>query len=333
LLVAQETLKVNVKVVNVLATVRDRRGQIVNDLSAQDFRLDEDGRPQNIRYFSRQSDQPLTLGLLIDTSASVREVLEQERRASATFLQQVLREDKDQAFLIHFDFEVELLQDLTASRAKLLRALDEVQATDPHNPYTRRTRRDPNADPRRDPGDARRTRRGAGTSFYDAVFLAADEVLKKQPGRKALIVLTDGRDEGSKLSLAEAIEAAQRADTVVYAIYFKTEEAFIMPPMGGRRGGGWPGGGRGPRRGEEQLDGKKVLERLVNETGGRMFELTKKQTAEQIYAQIQEELRNQYNIGYSSDQPAQAPAYRKIHVATNRKDAVVQARDGYYAEP
>jgi len=329
-------MKVNVKVVNVLATVRDKRGQILNDLSAQDFRLDEDGRAQNIRYFSRQSDQPLSLGLLVDTSMSVRNVLEEERRASAAFLQDVLREDKDKAFLIHFDYDVELLQDLTSSRQKLLAALDEVQAVDPRNPYTRRTRHDPNADPRRDPGNPRTGRHGGGTSFYDAVFLASDELLKKQQGRKALVVLTDGKDQGSKVPLTEAIEAAQRADTIVYAIFFKTEEQFVMPPTGGRRGGGWPGRGGGWPGGRgrtEEVDGKKILERLTRETGGRTFEMNKKQTAEQIYAQIQEELRNQYNIGYSSDHPAQASEYRKIHVATTRKDATVQARDGYYAEP
>ncbi len=171
-------------------------------------------------------------------------------------------------------------------------------------------------------------------------------MLKTQPGRKALIVLSDGEDNGSRLGLASAIEAAQRADTLVYAIFFKDKEQDDRPtgPMaGGRRGpGGWPGGGRRgggvPGRGpggqgrESRPDGKKILEKMAKETGGRMFEISKKQTIEQIYAQIQEELRNQYNLGYSSDQAAAGAGYRHIVLTTKRKEEVVQARDGYYAD-
>src|SRR5499427_2412002 len=123
-------ISVKVNVVNVLATVRDKHGKIVNSLTKDDFTLTEDGRPQSIHYFSRETDLPLTLGLLVDTSLSQRRVLDQERSASSSFLDQMLRPEKDQAFLIHFDYEVELLQDLTSSREKLRSALDKLQ--EPH---------------------------------------------------------------------------------------------------------------------------------------------------------------------------------------------------------
>ncbi len=358
------TFTSNVKVVNVLATVRDKQGRIVNDLTQNDFTLQEDGRPQAVKYFSRQTDLPLTLGLLVDTSESMRNVLTEERSASAAFLDDMVREDKDKAFLIHFDFDVELLQDLTNSRAKLRQALDELRPGDMPGLRRRDDPPDPNRNPpNRDPNDQRGGRgprghgSGGGTALYDAVFLAADELLKKQPGRKAVVLLTDGEDRGSKLSLASAIEAAQRADTVVYAIYFKDKEEdrrpSYGPPGGGRGGGGgrrggpggWPGGGGGGRGGRgggggrspqpehrEHVDGKKILEQLTRETGGRMFEFGKKQSVAEIYGRIQEELRNQYNIGYTSDKPADDGGYRKIALATRRKDQVVQARDGYYPD-
>ncbi len=334
------TISVDVKVVNVLATVRDQHGNIVNNLTRDDFVLEEDGRPQVIRYFTRESDVPLTLGLLVDTSLSQAQVLNQERSASGTFTNEVLREGTDSAFLIHFDREVELLQDLTTSRQKMASALQLLQAPQ----YNDRQRGGGY------PGGGRHGGgHGGGTLLYDSIFLASDELLQKQPGRKAIIVLTDGVDHGSKMSLDRAIESAQRADTMVYSIYFAGQEAgdrhygMSGPWGGGRPGGGWPGGGypgggypggggNAPRpRETSSEDGKAVLTRLSRETGGRMFVVARKLPIEQIYRQIEDELRNQYNLGYTSDRPPEGGVdYRHIRVTTKRDDLTVQAREGYY---
>jgi VWFA-related protein len=193
--------------------------------------------------------------------------------------------------------------------------------------------------------------------LYDSVFLASEDVLQNQRGRKAVVLLSDGVDHGSKKSLDAAIRAAQRADTIVYSVYFAGEEGGNhggwgqgqgrgggpWGGSGGRHGGvgfpggGYPGsgggggGGRYPRQDEPKVDGKKILERISNETGGRMFEVTKKQTVEQIYQQIESELRNQYSLGYTPDRKGDAGTeYHKIRLTTSKKDLTVQARDGYY---
>ena len=315
------TFSSNVKVVNVPATVRSKQGEIIKDLTKDDFTLVEDGRPQTIRYFAKENDLPLTIGLLVDTSFSQRRLIGEERSASHAFLNQMLREDRDQAFVIHFESEVELLQDLTSSRQKLESALNSLEM-----PQT--TRQSGSW-----PGPGRRGHMGGagGTALYDAVFLASDEVIRKQHGRKALIILSDGVDNASRESLEKAIEAAQRADTLVYSILFADEQAYgggwgrMGGPMG-RRGGGYP---RFPQT--STADGKKVLQRISKETGARMFEVSKKQPVGQIYARIEEELRNQYSLGYTPDKIQSG--YHKIHLATRQPDLIVQARDGYYAQP
>ena len=308
--------------VTVFANVRDKHGEIVSSLNKGDFTLAEDGRPQTITYFAKESDLPLTLGLLVDTSRSQTRVLDQERSASHSFLNDMLR-PKDVAFVIHFDHEVELLQDLTSSQAKLDHALDLLKTPE----YTETSDSDSNGH-----GHGH----GGGTLLYDAIFLASDEVTRKQQGRKALIVLSDGVDRGSKETLETAIATAQRADTIVYSILFADEQGYGNY---GGRGGGWgmgrpggmggPGGRRSPR--EERPDGKKVLERISKETGGRMFEVSKKETVDKIYASIAQELRSQYDLGYIPDKASYA-GYHKIQVATNEKDLLVQARDGYYTD-
>lgn len=334
------TVSVRVKVVNVLATVRDKHGKIANGLTKDDFTLSEDGRPQTIKYFARETDLPLTLGMLVDTSLSQRRVLGEERSASESFLAQILREDQDKAFVIHFDREVELLQDLTASHEKLHTALESLATPQ----FTRTSGGGGSPGPGSGRGSGRH---GGGTLLYDAVYLASDELMEKQPGRKALIVLSDGVDMGSKESLDVAIESAQRANTIVYSILFQDDEAYgngggfgrtgiSIPGMGGpgMGRGGMGGPGRGGRRyPEEHADGKKVLERMSKETGGRLFQVSKKEPVEQIYSQIEEELRNQYNLGYTPNRDNAAESgYHKIQVATKKKDLVVQARDGYYGE-
>lgn len=337
------TVSVDVKAVTVLATVRDKHGKIVSNLTRDDFALQEDGRPVSIRYFSKEADLPLTLGLLVDTSMSQRTVLDQERAASGTLLEQLLHE-KDAAFLIHFDREVELLQDITSSRSKLEDALALLRTVAPSNED--------------EPSDSGGSGQGSGsgggnwpgagrqhgqhhggTQLYDAIYLAADELMKKQPGRKALIVLSDGVDRGSKESLQSAIEASERADTSVYCVLFKGQEedhggnhGGFGYPGGGGMGGHHHGGGGGQRYPqEEQPDGKKVLEQIAKETGGRFFEASKKQPLDQIYSSIEEDLRNQYSLGFTPDK-ADSGGYHKLLLTTKQNDTVIQTRDGFYLE-
>jgi len=331
------TFSSEVKVVNMLATVRDKHGKLVPSLNKDDFILEEDGKPQTIRYFSEVTGLPLTLGLLVDTSLSQRLVIDEERAASKTFLIQVLRENQDKAFLIHFDHEVELLQDLTSSGQKLETALDSLQT-----PQFTRDSGSNSPDSSSGPGSHGHYGEG-GTLLYDSIYLASNELMKKQSGRKAIIVLTDGVDRGSKESLETAIASAQRADTLVYSILFKNEEYHqshggVSGPVIGR--GGMGGGGRsggGQRRPQESRpDGKKILERISRETGGRFFDVTKKETTDQIFTSIQEELRSQYSLGFTpekTDSPAGASGYHKIALRSKEKDLVVQTREGYYAEP
>jgi VWFA-related protein len=341
-------ISMDVKTVSVPVTVRDKHGKIISNLTKDDFFVEEDERPQTVNYFARENDLPLRLGLLVDTSLSQRRVLEEERSASYSFLDHLLRENKDLAFVIHFDREVELLEDFTGSRPKLQAALQSLQTP----------QMDANSGGggqngggggqgggigggiggggiggRRGGGGGGGGRasghHGGGTLLYDAVYLAGDDLMSKQQGRKALIILSDGVDHGSRVGITTAIETAQRADTVVYSILFKDSEGFgggavSMGPFGnGRRGAG-----RGPQ--EERVDGKKILEQISKETGGRLFEVSKKETVEKIYAEIEEELRNQYSLGYTPDKNTGA-GYHKLHVTTKQKEFVVQARDGYYS--
>src|ERR1700686_327184 len=346
------TIAVDVKVVTLPVTVRDKHGKIVRDLTKDDFTLQEDGRAQAIRYFSQEANLPLTLGLLVDTSRSQTNVLEAERNASRSFLDQMLVQEKDKAFLIHFDREVELLQDLTSSREKLQAALELLKT-----PSDRERSNDPNdSDSRSGSG----SHHGGGTQLYDAIYLASNELMKKQQGRKALIILSDGVDRGSKTYLESAIESAQRADTVVYSIYFADShhedrnEGQRRGGGTGRGGGGWPGGGGGwpgggggypgggggrggpgggQRHSEEpRTDGKKILERISKETGGRFFEVSKKESVGEIYSSIVEELRTQYSMGYTPDKDSAASGYHHVQLAVKGKDLTVQTREGYYAD-
>ena len=327
-------MTVHVKVVNVPATVRDKHGKIVNNLTKDDFVVEEDGRPQTLHYFSQESSLPLTLGLLVDTSMSQRRVLGQERTASSSFIDQMLRPEKDKAFLIHFDHEVEFDQDVTSSLEKLRSALDSLQT--PHFTHTSSANSQGQI-PGHYPGHHGGHHGGGGTLLYDSIYLASDELMKKQTGRKALIVLSDGDDRGSKETLRTAIETAQRADTIIYSILFKDDEdrsfggGFGGRGMGGHHGG--PGGGRGRYPQEERVDGKKILEQMSRETGGRLFEVSGKQTVEKIYAQIEEDLRNQYSLGYTPDRTNPGEGFHKISVKTKQKDLVVHAREEYYWAP
>ncbi len=292
-------------------------------------------------------------------------MIDPEKDASRVFLQDVLRPTKDKAFLIHFDREVELMQDLTSSREKLEKALDQLSVADSgqRSGYPSGGNPSGQGDPGGNEGGyggGRGRRQGGGhraggTQFYDAIYLASDDVLKKEAGRKALIMLTDGEDNASKVSLHEAITAAQRADTLAYSIRIADEEAnmssggFGGPGMGrhggggmgrgggmgipgmGIPGGGGRGGGGGPYGGARP-DGKKILQQILRETGGGYFEYSKKKSIGDIYQQIEEELRNQYSIGYTPDRSDATAGYHKIKLTLRgRKGLVVQAREGYYA--
>jgi VWFA-related protein len=283
----EPTFSTDVKVVNLLATVRTKKNEIVRDLTRDDFLLTENGRPQTIRYFSPESDLPLTIGLMIDTSMSQQRVLDAERGASFRFLDQVLREDKDKLFVMQFDMGVQLRQSLTSSRKQLEEILPYVDTP---------TRRELSQ------------QTGGGTLLYDAVVQASDTVLKNQRNRKAMVVLSDGDDNGSTATVEEAIEAAQRADTLIYSILF-TDALF-------------PG-----------RDGRGVLKRLSKETGASFFEVSKKLSIEQIYQAIQEELRSQYSLGFISDVSSPISEFRTLKLSTKRKELVVQSRERYWAKP
>ncbi|HEX3660302.1 MAG TPA: VWA domain-containing protein [Acidobacteriaceae bacterium] len=329
------TLSVQAQLVNLPVIVRDKKGALVQSLTKTDFALTVDGHPATIRYFDKDNNLPLTLGLLVDTSGSVRSALEDERTASEAFLDQMMTAPAgrapDQAFLIQFAHETELLQPLTSSSPKLREALNQVGTTPPD---------EQDQDQRDNSGYGGYGHHGGhrfgGTTLYDAVFLASDQLMKKQHGRKALVVLTDGEDRGSMETLASAIAAAQRAETVVYAIYFKGEQH----PYGGHRGGfggrpgfggGFPGGG-GQRGGENRVDGKKVLEQITGETGGRMFEVSGKQTFSAIYTQIAEELRSQYRLGYTPEAATGTEGFHPVELTMPaNKKLIVQTRNGYYS--
>jgi VWFA-related protein len=290
------TFSTDVRVVNLVATVRDAQGHLVSNLTQADFVLEEDGHPQTIRYFAQESGLPLTLGLLVDTSVSQKRVLAEERTTSYRFLSQVLRPEQDRAFIIHFDRDVELLQDLTPSHEKLDIALGKLQ-TPQRQPHKRGT------------PDIGRWALG-GTALYDSILLACEDVIRAQPGRKALILLTDGVDNGSKIDLFRAIESAQRADTMVYSILFTDRDAYD---------GAYA-----------SANGKKAMERISSETGGAFFEVSVANSIATIYTRLEEALRNQYSIGYTSDRTDPAPGYRKIHLAVKRSGLTVGTRDGYY---
>ncbi|MFQ5739559.1 MAG: VWA domain-containing protein [Acidobacteriota bacterium] len=293
------TFSAQVEVVQILATVRDQSGRLVNDLDKEDFILEEEGERQTIQFFSRQSDLPLILGLLVDTSMSQRRILESEREASFQFFEQVLRPEEDLAFVVGFDVEVALLEDLTGSRRKLLAALEDLRVP---------------------------TRDGAGslppigTVLFDAVFLAADEVLRDQAGRKALVLISDGVDFGSMVSAEEAIEAAQRADSIIYGIRYYDAGSYRFPARRKWR----------RRRRKPTADGQKTLKQLSVETGGSLFEVDKKQTLKQIFERIQEELRSQYSIGYTPAANHPGSGFRRLRLKTRNGALRVQSRTGYY---
>lgn len=273
----ETTLKVRVDLVNVITTVTEGNGRLVPNLNKEDFLVEEDGRKQDVSYFAREVTLPLTLALLIDTSPSVQPVFDLEKQTAIEFLHSVLRK-KDLALVMNFDRGVSLVQDFTVDIRRLSKAIQSLGI-------------------------------GGGTSVHDAVFLASDEKLKQETGRKAIILISDGGDTTSKVKIKDAIESAQRADVIVYAI-------------SNRAGGPFFGGGGD--------DG--TLKRYAEATGGRAFFPSKPQDFKKAFEAIQEELRSQYILSYTSTNSLRDGGYRALKVSLpNQKNLKVRAKKGYYA--
>lgn len=293
---AQETvLKVDVDIVNILFNVRGKNGGLVGDLTKDDFTVFEDGKQQTTKHFSRESDLPLTIGLLVDVSKSQETLIEIEKHAAAQFFSQVLR-PKDMAFLISFGSDAELLQDLTSSQAALKRGLEDLRVNSQVGGFH--------------PGPVPTASKPRGTILFDAIYLAATEKLKREVGRKAIVVITDGMDVGSRYKLSDAIEAAHKADTIIYSIYYVDPRAY-----------GYFGTSDGD------------LKKMSEETGGRVFRVGRKNSLQDIFKQIQEEMRTQYALAYTPTNSVKDGGFRKLEIRTAKKDLKVQARKGYYATP
>jgi VWFA-related protein len=291
------TFKGGVDVVQLFFNVKDKKGALIPNLRKEDFQLAEDGKPQTVKYFSVNSDLPLTLGILIDASGSQQNVLDMEKQVGGAFLSEIIRE-KDLAFVMSFDVNVDLLQDFTSSTRKLKDALNSARINTGGGggsigglgggPI-------PTSSPR-------------GTLLYDAIYLASHDELAQQVGRKAMIILTDGSDQGSKLRIQDAIEAAQKSDSIVYVLMI-ADRGFY--------------GGMG-------YTGDSEMKKLSRETGGRMIDVGNKfDKLKQAFDQIALELRSQYSVGYTPSNPARDGSFRKVEVRA--KDYKIQARAGYYA--
>ena len=289
---AQRPIRVEVGLVSLLATVRDGSRKLVADLAKEDFRVVEDSVEQKVEYFSRETALPITLGMLVDTSISQQAVLGLEQEAGARFLRRVLRE-KDLSFVISFDVNVDLLSDLTPDTGQLERALDRARINSPSaaGPIERRG--------------------PLGTALYDAVYLACREKLARESGRKALVILTDGVDAGSKVTLEQALEIAQRSDTVIYVIGVADPQFYF------RQGVGYGGEG--------------VAKKLAEETGGRAIFVRGEKKLEEAFDEIAEELRTQYTLGYYPSNHSRDGKFRRVKIEANRKGLKVLARKGYYA--
>jgi VWFA-related protein len=287
----EPVIRVGVEIVNVFATVRDRDKRLVPNLTREQFRVFEDGQEQKIEYFSRETALPITLGLLIDTSISMRNVLLAEQDAASQFLRQVLRKE-DLAFIASFDVNVDLLHDFTGDVERLDRAVRRAVINSPLPD-----------------GPVQRTG-PIGTKLFDAIWLACREKLRREVGRKALVVLTDAVDAGSRVRLEDALEAAQRTDAVIYII-------GIYDPQFYGRGFGY--------------DGPGTAKKLAEETGGRAYFFRDERKLAEAFDEIAEELRTQYQLGYYPQNRLRDGRFRRLKVETTVRGHRIQARKGYYA--
>src|SRR5260370_932487 len=285
LLLAQDapTIKVDVDIVNILFNVHDKRGGLVGNLSKGDFTIAEDGKDQPIKYFNRETDLPLTIGLLIDVSASQQNLIEIEKNAAYQFFGSVLRK-QDLAFLISFGADAELLQDYTSSPQLLRKGLDGLRVNSDVGGLH--------------PGPVPTVYQPRGTILYDAVYLAASDQLRGQVGRKVLVLITDGEDQGSRYKIREAIEQAQKADAIVYAFYY-VDRAFYA-----QNGFGFGG------------TSDSALRQLSEETGGHVFHLDRKTTLQDAFSQLQDEMRKQYAVSDPPSNSAQDRGFPRVEILT-----------------
>jgi VWFA-related protein len=291
-----ETLKVNVNLVNVYFSVRDKSGYITN-LHKDDCSIFEDKNLQKTKNFTQEKNLPLTIGILLDTSGSQRNVLPLEQESGAQFLRDVLT-PKDEAFLISFDINIDLLADYTNSPREIKRAIDKAEI----NTGAGTGSVTGNGTPR-------------GTLLFDAVYLAANEKLRQEAGRKILVMLTDGGDQGSRETLKTATEAAQKANAIIYVILIADR-------------GFYGGGGFGINLADS---GARDMERLATETGGRVINVGNNgKKLEEAFNQIQDELRTQYLASYTPSNLKADGTFRTLNI-TCQQGQKVQARKGYYA--
>lgn len=286
------TFRKNVNLVNLFLTVKDKHGGLIPNLSKDQFEVLEDGKPQTIKFFTVESNLPLTIGMMIDSSQSMERMLPEEKVVAANFLRQVLT-DKDLAFVISFDISVDLLQDLTGDihllRAGLEKAKINVGTGGGGFPGIGQGPI-PVSHPK-------------GTLLYDAIYLGANDMLSKQVGRKAMIILTDGVDQGSQLKLREALEAAQKADVICYVLLMFD-----------------------PHYGSDMSD----MSHLAEQTGGRAISVGNPDKLGKAFTELSNELRSQYSLGYTPTNEKHDGTFRKIEVKS--KDGYkIQARKGYYA--
>ena len=284
----QQPIRVGVELVNLYATVRDKHKQIIPNLTQDDFRIFEDSQEQKVAFFTHETALPITLGMLIDTSGSEQRMLPAEQEAGTRFIGRVLRKG-DLAMVMSFDTDVDLLSDFTADGSQLERAIGRARINAPRTPGPVRG---PFPMPPR------------GTSLYDAIYLACREKLVEESGRKALVILTDAEDVGSKVRLDGALETAQRTNTVIHILLTYD-----------------PGYGAN----------ESVARKLTEETGGRLIVVRGAKKLEEAFDQISEELRSQYTLGYYPTNTARDSRFRKIKVETTRGDLHVLTRKGYYA--
>jgi VWFA-related protein len=283
------TIKTQVNLVNLFVTVRDKNKRIVTDLKQEDFKLAEDGQDQKIAFFSKEVTLPITLALLLDTSGSEQFMLGAIQDMGGRFMDRVLRKG-DEALVMSFDTDVDLLSDFTDNRGQLDRAIRKARINTPTSGGL-------------SPGPVP-TSHQTGTALYDAIYLACNEKLSSEAGRKAIVLVTDAQDEGSKVRLEEAIEVAQRTDSVIH-ILIVADSRF-----GGNSG---------------------VAHKITEETGGRAISVNSEKHLAEAFDQISEELRSQYTLGYYPTNPAHDGKFRKIKVDMNNHDLKVLARKGYYA--
>ena len=294
-----ETLKVNVNVVQLFFNVKDKHGALIPNLKKEDFDIAEDNKPQAIKYFTAESNLPLTLGMMIDASGSQRNVIDMEKEVGGAFLKQILT-DKDEAFVISFDITVDLLQDFTRDTHRLQAALNKAKV---NVDYTS------GGIPGMGGGPVPQRGNSPGTLLYDAVYLSAHDMLSKEVGRKAMVLLTDGQDEGSRLKIQDAIEAAQKADAIVYVLLC-ADRGFY--------------GGFG-------YSGESEMRKLTEQTGGRVINVGNKfDKLRDAFDQIAAELRSQYNIGYTPTNDKHDGSYRKVEIKS-KENYKIQSRAGYYA--